>query len=90
MSICDCERQASHRKYCANHKVCKFSTFLSHFISMLNLFELQYVDLAMYRDALPRMPLRDGWKESLQALATATVPIYIFSSGYGDLVVQVS
>lgn len=31
---------------------------------------------------------RDGWKETLEALALRRVPTYIFSSGYGDIIAQ--
>lgn len=40
------------------------------------------------RDFLPRLPLRDGWKDAFQSLAFKGVPMYIFSSGYGDIVSQ--
>lgn len=41
------------------------------------------------REVSQRLPLREGWKEALQALQREAVPLYIFSSGYGDLVAQV-
>jgi hypothetical protein len=41
------------------------------------------------RDFLPKLGLRDGWKEALQALAREGVPTFIFSSGYGDVIAQV-
>lgn len=31
------------------------------------------------RELLPRLGLRDGWKEALQALALGGVPTYVFS-----------
>ena len=40
------------------------------------------------RDFLPKLPLRDGWKDAFQSLAFKGVPMYIFSSGYGDIVSQ--
>ena len=40
------------------------------------------------RDLLPRLGLRDGWKEALQALALGGVPTFVFSSGHGDVVAQ--
>lgn len=40
------------------------------------------------RDGLPRLGLRGGWRDLLQALAERGVPTYIFSSGYGDVVAQ--
>lgn len=35
---------------------------------------------------LSKLGLRDGWKESLQALSLRGVPSFVFSSGYGDVV----
>lgn len=35
-----------------------------------------------------KLILRDGWKEAVSALSKVGVPLFIFSSGYGDLVVQ--
>lgn len=40
------------------------------------------------RDMIPRMPLRDGWKDIFHTLAYKGVPTYIFSDGYGDVVQQ--
>jgi len=40
------------------------------------------------RDMIPRMPLRDGWKEIFHSLSYKGVPTYIFSDGYGDIVHQ--
>ena len=37
---------------------------------------------------LDKIPLRDGWKESLALLTDKSIPMYIFSSGYGDVVAQ--
>ena len=36
-----------------------------------------------------QLGLRDGWKEAMTSLASRGVPIYLFSSGYGDVVTQV-
>lgn len=36
-----------------------------------------------------QLGLRDGWKEAMSSLASKGVPIYLFSSGYGDVVTQV-
>jgi hypothetical protein len=36
-----------------------------------------------------QLGLRDGWKEAMSSLASRGVPIYLFSSGYGDVVTQV-
>jgi hypothetical protein len=33
--------------------------------------------------------MRDGWKETLTALAQGGVPTFVFSSGYGDVIAQV-
>ena len=38
---------------------------------------------------LDKIPLRDGWKESLALLTDKSIPMYIFSSGYGDVVASV-
>lgn len=40
------------------------------------------------REYLPRMPLRDGWGEAFQSLTYHGIPLYVFSSGYGDIVAQ--
>eukprot|EP00596_Hydrurales_sp_CCMP1899_P007127 CAMPEP_0119048590 /NCGR_PEP_ID=MMETSP1177-20130426/59749_1 /TAXON_ID=2985 /ORGANISM="Ochromonas sp, Strain CCMP1899" /LENGTH=387 /DNA_ID=CAMNT_0007024695 /DNA_START=69 /DNA_END=1232 /DNA_ORIENTATION=- len=40
------------------------------------------------RDLLPRLGMRDGWKETLTALAQGGVPTFVFSSGYGDVIAQ--
>ena len=40
------------------------------------------------RDMIPRMPLRDGWKDVFHSLAYKGVPTFIFSDGYGDIVSQ--
>jgi hypothetical protein len=34
--------------------------------------------------------MRDGWKETLTALAQGGVPTFVFSSGYGDVIAQVT
>lgn len=41
---------------------------------------------AFLRASLPRLGLRDGWREALQALTVSGVPSYLFSSGYGDII----
>eukprot|EP01041_Mallomonas_annulata_P008380 gene8380-17283_t len=43
---------------------------------------------AIARDSLVRCPLREGVRECLQGLAFRGVPVYVFSSGFGDLVAQ--
>ena len=43
-----------------------------------------------YSDYLPKLGLREGWKDALQSLAQKNVPTFLFSSGYGDIVQQVS
>jgi hypothetical protein len=40
------------------------------------------------RDMIPRMPLREGWKDIFHSLAFKGVPTYVFSDGYGDIVQQ--
>ena len=40
------------------------------------------------RDMIPRMPLRDGWRDVFHSLAYKGVPTFIFSDGYGDIVSQ--
>ena len=40
------------------------------------------------RDMIPRMPLRDGWRDVFHALSYKGVPMFIFSDGYGDIVSQ--
>jgi len=40
------------------------------------------------RELLPRLGLRTSWKETLQALSSKGVPTFIFSSGFGDVVVN--
>ena len=40
------------------------------------------------RDMLPRMPLREGWRDVFHSLARKGVPTYVFSDGYGDIVQQ--
>ena len=41
------------------------------------------------RDMRDRISLRNGWKETLNALSLRRVPTYIFSGGYGDVIMQV-
>lgn len=40
------------------------------------------------RDMRDRISLRNGWKETLNALSSRRVPTYIFSGGYGDVIMQ--
>ena len=40
------------------------------------------------KENLPKLGLRNGWSESLKHLSNKGVPVYIFSSGYGDVVTQ--
>ena len=40
------------------------------------------------RELAPKLGLRKGWKEAMQALTLRSVPTYLFSSGYGDVVAQ--
>lgn len=37
---------------------------------------------------MSKIGLREGWKDALEALAVKGVPLYLFSSGYGDVVAQ--
>src|SRR3546814_684130 len=43
----------------------------------------------MVREQLMNIPLRDGWNDVLGKLAWGTIPLYMFSSGYGDIAAQV-
>lgn len=38
--------------------------------------------------ALNRLGLRDHWKSFMQSLTAKGIPTYLFSSGYGDVVMQ--
>lgn len=48
-----------------------------------------FLILIVHRNLLPRLGLRQGWKQALQSLTLRGVPTYLFSSGYGDVVAQV-
>ncbi len=41
------------------------------------------------KELLSRIALRQGWKESLQALGSKGVPTFIFSSGFGDIITNI-
>ena len=41
-----------------------------------------------FSDSSDKMPLRFGWKESIKLLSQHNIPLYVFSSGYGDIVQQ--
>ena len=38
--------------------------------------------------AMPKMGLREGWAQTLKSLTLKNIPTFIFSSGYGDVVMQ--
>jgi hypothetical protein len=40
----------------------------------------------LLRSSLPKLGLREGWREALLSLSLRGVPTFIFSSGYGDIV----
>jgi hypothetical protein len=40
------------------------------------------------RELYPRLALRSGWRDAFSALSNKGVPLYMFSSGYGDIVTQ--
>ena len=40
------------------------------------------------RAATPKMGLREGWAQALKSLTVKNVPTFLFSSGYGDIVMQ--
>ncbi len=38
------------------------------------------------RSIFSKLGLRDGWKQTLQLLASQSVPTFVFSAGFGDVV----
>jgi hypothetical protein len=42
--------------------------------------------LPIIRSRLSQLGLRDNWKDFMQMLSSRSVPLYVFSSGFGDIV----
>ena len=68
---------------------CTNPVLYTHAYLILSVHTILYIHIYTYSDYLPKLGLREGWKDALQSLAQKNVPTFLFSSGYGDIVQQV-